>query len=1577
MTFRKALPLIFIILCIALALFTASCGGNAYRVEFYVDGELYKYFLVEEGGYIEEVPAVPTVEGMTGVWSVTYFDEINSDMKVHAVYSRSFYTVKFYVDGELYEEKSVRKNSALTDVPAVPERVGYRGTWNITDFTAVNKDLTVTAVYSMAEKTVTFMSGDEVVALRYVTDGTVLREIPDVPAFEGKNYSSKWVVRNEGVTEDADFNAIYDDLTLYAHYFVTVTLSGGYSEVETVSTELGESVALPDSGSLSGYEFYGWYADPYFGEKITFPAVFEENATIYGRWLSVESDLDFTFENGALTGYNGEKTDVVVPYKHITEGEEVIVTSVAPGAFKGSSLTKITLPSTVTEIGAGAFQDCADLQEVVFADGSFVETIRENAFDGCVNLKTFEFSRYTAAVGAFAFRNCSAVEEYVGLGSTVINELSEGAFYANTLIERFTLPATLEKIGARAFYNNYNAQFVFNGISALKYVESGAFEKCVRLTSFNAPSLEKAEDGAFTGCYSLNTVTMNSDQKLYKLFAKCDGDFFYTVAADNAEYSLPLSLINVMVTPNVRGEYNAGTLVENAFYNCVNVKNVTLLSGVRTIENRAFLTNVNVTERVFAVNFSNTLESIGDYAFEGRSDLQKITLPLSLVSIGVYAFYGLSGLIDVTVGANNALVDVGKYAFSETAWQRDYVGVVKIGRVALGISDSYVASIGKTELNAEDFAGVNSIAPYAFANNNRIQTVFLPDNVIRVGSYAFAKSSALREIYINAFCEFEESILAECVLLEKVTVGAEKYPQQLFGTENFEGSLPHIFEGTTYYISDKFISLMIIADDIKTIRQDIYTDFATLQEIIVGEGINAILDGAFKNNSKLIKVSLPSTVTELGYLEGEENYVGVFCNSTSLKEIIMPSVNSLSVIHPYAFADTSLEQFVIPGSVTVIGERAFAGTKLNTVTFEEGVEELIINERAFYNVSGFNSFTATFPSRLRAIGEEAFALCAGLTGVELNDGLVTIAPYAFSECGLTELDLPLSVKLYDEENTCLIKGALKNNPIKNLTLRAPVLMTELFDGAAPNTLSEVSIYGTILDKQFQNIVSLQIINLSEVDTIGESAFFNCSGIKRVTVPPTVTRIGDRAFAYCTSLISFVFEEGSLITNVGNYLFEGDVELKGTSFPSTVNNTEFIGVFKDCVTLTEANIPESVIYLGDYAFYNNKELTSITIPSGVRTIGNYAFSGCEKMEFENIKFADLESLGDYAFADCKLLRGVKAESIQSIGNFAFDGCTALKELTVIDKKASEYISQAENITTVNISGKATAIAENIFNGCVNLTTVMVYTDKDKINDILAALKNETIYNAKIFLSEESYSAVNEGIKDGGFGELLFPNPTDINGSYEFDEIDLTAKLISAEFSGETLFLPTYVYKDGVAYTVTEIGNSVFRDSKKLKELTVPFTVEVIGDYAFYESGVESINFEIGSKLRVIGQYAFYNCTGLTSLELPDSLQRIEKAAFYGASNLESMETTVYSRLAYIGEYAFYGAAKLEKLYFYNTIEVIAEHAFDSCGIKYLEFDANAAIKEITAYSFANCYSLTAENIILPAGVLVHKDAFKRN
>lgn len=1577
MTFRKALPLIFIILCIALALFTASCGGNAYRVEFYVDGELYKYFLVEEGGYIEEVPAVPTVEGMSGVWSVTYFDEITSDMKVHAVYSRSFYTVKFYVDGELYEEKSVRKNSALADIPAVPERAGYRGTWNVTDFAAVNKDLTVTAVYTALEKTVTFMSGDEVVALRYVTDGTVLKDIPDVPCFTGKNYSSKWVVRTDGSTEDADFNAIYDDLTLYAHYYVTVTLSGGFSETEAVSAELGESVAVPDSGSLDGYEFYGWYADPYFGEKITFPTVFEENATIYGRWLSSESDLDFTFENGALTGYNGAKTEVVVPYKYVTGGEEVIVTSVAPGAFNGSSLTKITLPSTVTEIGAGAFQDCADLQEVVFANGSFVEIIKENAFDGCVSLKTFEFSRYTAAVGAFAFRNCSAVKEYVGLGSAVINELSEGAFYANTMTEKFTLPATLEKIGARAFYNNYNAQFVFNGISALKYVESGAFEKCVRLTSFNAPSLVRAEDGAFTGCYSLNTVTMNSDQKLYKLFAKCDGDFFYTVAADGAEYSLPLSLINVVVTPNLRGELNAGTLVENAFYNCVNVKNVTLLSGVRTIENNAFLTNVNATERVFTVNLSNTLESIGDYAFEGRKDLQKIDFPLSLVRIGEYVFNGLTGLREVTIGANNALVDVGKYAFAETAWQRDFVGVVKIGRVALGISDSYVASIGKTELNAEDFAEVNSIAPYAFANNNRIQTVFLPDNVIRVGSYAFAKSTALREIYINSYCEFEESILAECALLEKVTVGAEKYPQELFGTDDFEGSLPHVFEGTTYYIPEKFISLTILADDIKTIRQDIYTDFASLKEINIGEGITAIWDGAFKNNSKLIKVSLPSTVTEIGYLEGEEIYVGVFYNSTGVKEITMPSVNSLSVIHPYAFADTSLEQFVIPAGVTNIGEKAFADTKLNTLTFEEGEDELVINERAFYNISGFNSFTATFPSRLRAIGEEAFAFCAGLTGVELNDCLVTISPYAFRDCGITELDLPLSVKFYDEENNCLIKGALKNNPIKILTLRSPVLMTELFDGAAPNTLSEASIFGTILNEQFQNIVSLQTINLSEVDTIGERAFYGCSGIRRVTVPPTVTRIGDYAFAYCTSLISCVFEEGSVITSVGNYLFEGDAELKGTSFPSTVTNTEFIGVFKDCVTLTEANIPESVIYLGDYAFYNNKELTSITIPSEVRTIGNYAFSGCEKMEFENIKFADLESLGEYAFAGCKLLRGVKAESIQSIGNYAFDGCTALKELTVIDKKASDYISQAENITTINISGNATAIAKDIFDGCVNLTTVMVYTAKDKINDILAALKTETIYSAKIFLSVESYSAVNEGIKDGGFGEVLFPNPTEINGSYEFDEIALTAKLVSAEFDGETLFLPTYAYKDGVEYRVTEIGNSVFRGNTNLRELTIPYTVEAIGDYAFYESGVARINFEIGSKLNVIGQYAFYKCTNLISLELPDSLQRIEKAAFYGVSNLKSMETTVYSRLAYIGEYAFYGAAKLENLYFNKAIEVIAEHAFDSCGIKYLEFDANAAIEEITAYSFANCYSLTAENVILPADVVVHSDAFKRN
>ena len=156
-------------------------------------------------------------------------------------------------------------------------------------------------------------------------------------------------------------------------------------------------------------------------------------------------------------------------------------------------------------------------------------------------------------------------------------------------------------------------------------------------------------------------------------------------------------------------------------------------------------------------------------------------------------------------------------------------------------------------------------------------------------------------------------------------------------------------------------------------------------------------------------------------------------------------------------------------------------------------------------------------------------------------------------------------------------------------------------------------------------------------SIGDYAFWNCSGITSVTIPNSVTSIGERAFYYCSRLTSVTIPNS--VTSIGNYAFE------------------------NCSGLTSITIPNSVAGIGDGAFYRCKGLTSITIPNSVTSIGGAAFSGCSGLTSVTIPNS-VTSIGPSAFSSCFGLTSVTIpNSVTSIGGDAFAGCSGLTSVTI--------------------------------------------------------------------------------------------------------------------------------------------------------------------------------------------------------------------------------------------------------------------------------------------------------------------------
>ena len=133
---------------------------------------------------------------------------------------------------------------------------------------------------------------------------------------------------------------------------------------------------------------------------------------------------------------------------------------------------------------------------------------------------------------------------------------------------------------------------------------------------------------------------------------------------------------------------------------------------------------------------------------------------------------------------------------------------------------------------------------------------------------------------------------------------------------------------------------------------------------------------------------------------------------------------------------------------------------------------------------------------------------------------------------------------------------------------------------------------------------------SSVTSIGNEAFKDCDGLTSVTIPSSVTSIGESAFLFCSSLTSVTIP--SSVTRIEDYTFSYCSSLTSVTIPSSVTSIGF-SAFVGCSGLTSVTIPNSVTYIGYNAFKGCNGLVSITIGSGVEEIGTLAFAECNKLE----------------------------------------------------------------------------------------------------------------------------------------------------------------------------------------------------------------------------------------------------------------------------------------------------------------------------------------------------------------------------
>ena len=454
------------------------------------------------------------------------------------------------------------------------------------------------------------------------------------------------------------------------------------------------------------------------------------------------------------------------------------------------------------------------------------------------------------------------------------------------------------------------------------------------------------------------------------------------------------------------------------------------------------------------------LSEIG--GFRGCSNLNSIVLPSTAKIIQTFAFLDCASLKSFVIP--NSVKYIG---------QRSFAGCT--GLTSIEIPNS-VIELGRIERDNGTEVGGGT-----FENCSNLSTVVLSKNLKTLGGDIFKGCTSLSSLNIpKSVTWILGNNVSECYNLTSIQV-EEGNP--VYDSRNNCNAI--INTADNELISG--CKTTVIPNSISNIGYDAFRGIKDLSAIAIPNSVVSIGDNAFSGCSGLTSLTIPNSVNSIGKSAFSGcDLTSITVESGNAKYDSRDDCNAIIETETNMLVAGSMKT-IIPNSVTSIGEGAFSGCSLTSLTIPNSVTS--IGDFAFF---GCSLTSLTIPNSVISIGYAAFSGCS-LTSLTIPNSVTNIGEYAFAYCSnLKTITIP--------------------NSVTSIGFNTFYRCTSLTSVTLPNSLTSIE------GDAFSYCTGLTSVTLpNSLTSIGGSAFYNCTGLTSITLPNSLTSIGDFAFAYCTSL----------------------------------------------------------------------------------------------------------------------------------------------------------------------------------------------------------------------------------------------------------------------------------------------------------------------------------------------------------------------------------------------------------------------------------------------------------------------------